>query len=101
MISKTVANPVPNPAASGRGAADSRPQWLASLGLVALVFTAGTAAAALPASPVARVGSCPSGYTTSGDYCLATSDDSRHALPRQGSCPSGYTTSGDYCLSTR
>jgi len=47
---------------------------------------------------VAKVGSCPSGYSTSGDYCLANADSSRHAVPRSSSCPSGYSTSGDYCL---
>jgi len=57
---------------------------------------AGPAPAAVP-----KVGSCPSGYSTSGDYCLAISDSSKHALPKTGSCPSGHSTSGDYCLSTR
>ncbi|MFN8773920.1 MAG: hypothetical protein ACK52M_11305 [bacterium] len=47
-----------------------------------------------------KVGSCPSGYSTSGDYCLA-SQGARHAMPKTGSCPSGYSTSGDYCLSSR
>ena len=47
-----------------------------------------------------KVGSCPSGYSTSGDYCLAGSG-ARHAIPKSGSCPSGYSTSGDYCLSSR
>jgi hypothetical protein len=47
-----------------------------------------------------KVGSCPSGYSTSGDYCLAGSN-ARHAIPKSGSCPSGYSTSGDYCLSSR
>ena len=47
-----------------------------------------------------KVGSCPSGYSTSGDYCLA-SPGARHAMPKTGSCPSGYSTSGDYCLSSR
>ena len=45
-----------------------------------------------------KVGFCPSGYSTSGDYCLANSSTGRHALPKDGFCPSGYSTSGDYCL---
>ena len=49
---------------------------------------------------VAKVGSCPSGYSTSGNYCLA-SNNARHAVPKVGSCPSGYSTSGDYCLSSK
>ena len=49
---------------------------------------------------VIKVGSCPSGYSTSGNYCLAGSG-ARLAVPKRGSCPSGYSTSGDYCLSAR
>jgi hypothetical protein len=49
---------------------------------------------------VLKVGSCPSGYATSGNYCLAGSE-ARHAVQKVGSCPSGYSTSGDYCLKNR
>ena len=51
----------------------------------------------LPVKPLIKEGSCPSGYTTSGNYCKPGSG-ARYALPRHGSCPSGYTTSGSYCL---
>jgi hypothetical protein len=50
---------------------------------------------------ITKSGSCPSGYISSGDYCLASGDSSRLAIPKQGSCPSGYTSSGDYCLSSK
>lgn len=50
---------------------------------------------------VTKIGSCPSGYSQSGDYCLASSANSRLAVPKQGSCPSGYSQSGDYCLSSK
>ena len=50
---------------------------------------------------IVKSGSCPSGYISSGDYCLASGDSSRLAIPKQGSCPSGYTSSGDYCLSSK
>jgi hypothetical protein len=50
---------------------------------------------------ITKSGSCPSGYVSSGDYCLASSDNSRLAIPKQGSCPSSYTSSGDYCLSNK
>ncbi len=50
---------------------------------------------------LAKIGSCPSGYHTSGDYCLASGDSAKHAIPKAGSCPSGYHTSGDYCLLSR
>jgi hypothetical protein len=50
---------------------------------------------------ITKNGSCPSGYVSSGDYCLASSDSSRLAIPKQGSCPSGYTSSSNYCLSSK
>jgi hypothetical protein len=49
---------------------------------------------------LAKVGACPSGYGTSGAYCLAGAG-ARHAVPKTGSCPSGYSTSGGYCLASR
>ena len=56
-----------------------------------------------PSSPnakpaIAKVGSCPSGYHTSGNYCLASSNSAKPAVIKSGSCPSGYHTSGAYCL---
>ena len=50
---------------------------------------------------VRKVSNCPSSYNTSGDYCLAGNPDAKLAIPKQGSCPSGYNTNGDYCLSTK
>lgn len=50
---------------------------------------------------LAKIGSCPLGYHTSGDYCLASSDRAKHAIPKTGSCPSGHHSSGAYCLSYR
>lgn len=48
-----------------------------------------------------KLGSCPSGYYSSGNYCVASSDSSRLAIPKSGSCPSGYYSSGNYCVSSR
>ncbi len=65
---------------------------------IAGVFTDGLAAEAVPAQPVIRDGSCPSGYSSSGNYCVPGSS-ARYALPRGGSsCPSGYFSSGNYCV---
>lgn len=47
-----------------------------------------------------KVGSCPSGYSQSGNYCLAGSN-ARLAVPKSGSCPSGFSQSGDYCLASK
>lgn len=47
--------------------------------------------------PVAKNGSCPGGYYTSGNYCVPMKNTTRQAVPKVGSCPSGYITSGKYC----
>jgi hypothetical protein len=49
---------------------------------------------------IEKDGSCPSGYLTSGAYCLA-GNNVKHAVRKNGSCPNGYMTSGNYCLSTK
>jgi len=45
-----------------------------------------------------RVGSCPTGYSVSGEYCVADSDNPKRAIGRFGKCPKGYHSSGNYCL---
>lgn len=45
-----------------------------------------------------RGGQCPSGYYTSGKYCVAISEKSKPAIPKDGPCPTGYYASGGYCL---
>ena len=47
-----------------------------------------------------KIGPCPNGYYTSGNYCLATEKEPRIAVPKNGPCPSGYHTSGGYCVSS-
>ncbi|MGQ9658637.1 MAG: hypothetical protein ACUVQI_03825 [Thermochromatium sp.] len=47
--------------------------------------------------PIPRHGTCPSGYTPSGAYCLPGAK-ARLAITKLGTCPSGYTPSGAYCL---
>jgi hypothetical protein len=56
---------------------------------------------AKPALPKAARAQCPSGYYSSGSYCLASSREAREAVPRVGQCPSGYYSSGDYCLKSQ
>ena len=63
------------------------------------VLLANGAAAAPPAQPLARNGSCPSGYSSSGNYCVPGSN-ARFAVSRNGSCPSGYASSGNYCVAS-
>lgn len=48
-----------------------------------------------------RIGPYPSGYVSSGAYCLAGSQ-ARPALPKRGaSCPTGWSSSSAYCLQNR
>lgn len=64
--------------------------------LIAMLSTASLCAAGTP-MPLNKIGSCPSGYSNSGNYC-EPKKEAHFALERLESCPSGYTTSGDYCL---
>ena len=50
-----------------------------------------------PPSTVAKVGSCPNGYTSDGNYCRPHSNSSMFVILKDGSCPNGYTSDGSYC----
>ena len=53
------------------------------------------------AQALVRDGSCPSGFSSSGNYCVPGSG-ARFALARNGgSCPSGYFSSSDFCVSSK
>jgi len=43
---------------------------------------------------------CPTGYQTSGGYCVPGPVTKCRAMPKVGACPVGYTTSFDYCVET-
>lgn len=49
-------------------------------------------------SPLPKDGACPSGFYSSGKYCVPIKDESRPAMMRAGQCPTGYRTSGKYCV---
>ncbi|PWL23641.1 MAG: hypothetical protein DCO99_00495 [Synechococcus sp. XM-24] len=52
-----------------------------------------------PVRPMPKLGSCPSGYYSSGGYCQPGAS-ARGAIEKNGSCPSGFYSSGNYCLSS-
>jgi hypothetical protein len=53
---------------------------------------------AVEAYPLPRTGFCPSGYHSSGNYCVPNNRSSGAAVMREGFCPSGYHASGNYCV---
>ena len=73
-------------------------KWTMTVGAAAM-FLAGAAFALPPASPIIKNGSCPAGYSSSGNYCKPGSN-ARYAVPKNGSCPAGYSSSGKYCLAS-
>lgn len=66
--------------------------------LVGAVFLAAISAHAQAALP--KVGQCPTGFYSSGKYCIPIKDDDKPAMMRAGQCPTGYRTSGKYCVAT-
>jgi hypothetical protein len=66
------------------------------------VLAAGGVMAQQPVRPLPKVGGCPSGYTSSGRYCVpSTSGQARGAIEKVGgSCPPGFYSSGAYCVSS-
>ena len=50
--------------------------------------------------PLPKRGPCPSGYWSSGDYCVGDRRDAKPAVanPKGGPCPSGWMRSGGACV---
>jgi hypothetical protein len=46
---------------------------------------------------VPKVGSCPAGYSTQGNYCVAVRQE-KQSIPKKGPCPAGWSTQGNYCV---
>ncbi|WP_020505945.1 hypothetical protein [Lamprocystis purpurea] len=67
------------------------------LGWMVLIPLASLADGGMTPQPVVKLGTCPSGYSTSGQYCIP-GPRARLALEKRGRCPSAYGTSGAYCL---
>ena len=45
---------------------------------------------------VVKIGSCPSGWNSSGNYCKA-GNNAQPIVHKNGSCPSGWNSAGNYC----
>jgi hypothetical protein len=64
----------------------------------AALVALGSVAVAEPL-PVAKIGSCPSGWMQSGGYCAPMSARSPAAVPKASAqCPAGWMQSGAYCV---
>lgn len=52
-------------------------------------------------TPIPKVGHCPVGYRTSGEYCVpleGTDSAQNDVIIKLKHCPKGYRTSGNYCV---
>ena len=73
---------------------------LGSTGVALVMLTAPFSATAdeNDQQPIPKVGTCPTGYRTSGDYCIPLESTDEEVIIKLKSCPSGYRTSGHYCI---
>lgn len=71
---------------------------LSSAGVALLLLTVPLALAEEDQQPIPKVGSCPVGYRTSGDYCIPLRSTDEEVIIKLESCPPGYRTSGNYCI---
>lgn len=73
--------------------------FVAATSFTLLVTTA--AVADQDKTPIPKVGHCPVGYRTSGEYCVPlerTDRSDNDVIIKLKHCPKGYRTSGSYCV---
>ena len=75
--------------------------WQIAAITAASTLLSGVSTPVLAQSAIQKIGQCPYGYRTSGNYCVPYSSNSKHAIFKSGQCPYGYRTSGKYCLSIK
>jgi hypothetical protein len=66
-----------------------------------LVLLSTAAAVAEPLPYPKGTAQCSSDYVHSGNYCVPKNDRARAAVPKVGSCPSGWSSSGGSCQQMR
>tara|TARA_Y100001935_G_C17173456_1_gene441408 strand:- start:102 stop:281 length:180 start_codon:yes stop_codon:yes gene_type:complete len=54
----------------------------------------------MPIVPLPKNGTCPPGYSPSGNMCVPTSS-AKPAIAKNGTCPPGYSPSGNYCIAQK
>ncbi len=79
---------------------------IAIVGILMMPATAQAASYCLPKNGkdrIAKAGTCPTGYFTSGECCEAFRTDTKRAIHKINgkACPSGFYTSQAYCVSFR
>jgi hypothetical protein len=50
---------------------------------------------------IPKVGNCPTGYRSSGNYCISNSKTFTDAFVKSGQCPTGYYQSSKYCVRSK
>jgi hypothetical protein len=72
------------------------------VGLIATSFLIIASGALQSSQPevLERVGSCPSGYRSSGSYCVPGSNAPQAILKVGNSCPASWRSSGKYCVTS-
>jgi len=73
-------------------------QVLRGAGLTLLLLAPALSLADDDKQPIPKVGSCPVGYRTSGNYCIPLETTDKEVIIKLESCPPGYRTSGNYCI---
>lgn len=68
------------------------------IALSALIAATAVRAEVPAPTPIQREGSCPSNYSSQGNFCVPSNGAKFAMLKLGGSCPSNYTSSGAYCV---
>ena len=74
-----------------------------TVALLAAAISPALAEQRSPLTPLPKIGAaCPSGYQTSGGYCVPGPVTKCRAYPNPGGsvCATGYTRSFDFCVET-